>query len=97
MTISKSGRGPVAAGRDKVLLRVGVAGTVLVALCCFTPILVILLVSVGLAGLTGYLDVVLLPALAFFIGLTAYALWRKKQTDACCRSTSRGSRSSPNE
>ncbi|MCC4289570.1 mercury resistance system transport protein MerF, partial [Vreelandella aquamarina] len=35
----------------------------------------ILLGTVGLAGLTGYLDVVLLPALAFFIGLTIYAIW----------------------
>ena len=42
----------------KPLLRVSVIGTVLVALCCFTPILVILLGTVGLAGLTGYLDVV---------------------------------------
>ncbi|WP_416137784.1 mercury resistance system transport protein MerF [Halomonas sp. HK25] len=66
----------------KTLLRVSVIGTVLVALCCFTPILVILLGTVGLAGLTGYLDVVLLPALAFFIGLTLYAVWRKKQYDA---------------
>ena len=48
----------------KTLLRVSVIGTVLVALCCFTPILVILLGTVGLAALTGYLDVVLLPALA---------------------------------
>ena len=56
----------------KTLLRVSVIGTVLVALCCFTPILVILLGTVGLAALTGYLDVVLLPALAFFIGLTIF-------------------------
>lgn len=64
------------------LLRVNLIGTVLVALCCFTPILVILLGMLGLAALTGYLDVVLLPALAFFIGLTLYALWRKKQYGA---------------
>lgn len=83
MHSAKSGRGPVAIGRSNVLLRVGVVGTVLVALCCFTPILVILLGSMGLAALTGYLDLVLLPALAGFIGLTAYALWRKKHTDAC--------------
>lgn len=58
------------------LLRTSVIGTVVVAVCCFTPILVILLGAVGLAALTGYLDYVLLPALVFFIGLTAYALWR---------------------
>jgi len=45
----------------KTLLRAGLIGTVLVALCCFTPILVVLLGVVGLAGLTGYLDYVLLP------------------------------------
>ena len=72
----------------KTLLRVSVIGTVLVALCCFTPLLVILLGTVGLAALTGYLDYVLLPALAFFIGLTCYALWRKKKHDACCDSPS---------
>lgn len=64
------------------LLRVSVIGTVIVALCCFTPILVILLGLVGLSAMTGYLDVVLLPALAIFLGLTVYALWRKKQYEA---------------
>tara|TARA_R110000803_G_scaffold190582_1_gene253146 strand:+ start:270 stop:512 length:243 start_codon:yes stop_codon:yes gene_type:complete len=72
----------------KTLLRVSVIGTVLVALCCFTPILVILFGAVGLAALIGYLDYVLLPALAFFIGLTCYAVWRKKKHDACCNSPS---------
>ena len=47
----------------KTLLRVSVIGTVLVALCCFTPILVVLLGTLGLTALTGYLDYVLLPAL----------------------------------
>ncbi len=72
----------------KTLLRVSVIGTVLVALCCFTPVLVILLGTLGLAALTGYLDYVLLPALVFFIGLTGYAIWRKKKYDACCDSPS---------
>ncbi|MEX1214444.1 mercury resistance system transport protein MerF [Saccharospirillum sp.] len=68
----------------KTLLRASLIGTVIVALCCFTPILVVLLGAVGLAALTGYLDYVLLPALAIFICLTVYALWRKKQRDVCC-------------
>jgi purine-cytosine permease-like protein len=68
----------------KTLLRVSIFGTVLVALCCFTPVLVILLGVVGLSALTGYLDYVLLPALAIFIGLTIYAIQRKRQADACC-------------
>ena len=60
------------------LLRTGVIGTVIAALCCFTPILVILLAAVGLSALTGYLDFVLFPALFFFIALTGYALYRKR-------------------
>jgi mercuric ion transport protein len=46
------------------------AGTVLVALCCFTPILVITLATLGLVAFTPYLDLVLLPALAVLIVLT---------------------------
>ena len=55
------------------------AGTVLVALCCFTPILVVLLGAVGLSAFTPYLDVVLLPALVVMIGLTivSYLRWHK--------------------
>lgn len=68
----------------KTLLRVGVIGTVLTALCCFTPILVVLLGVVGLSAFTGYLDYVLFPALAAFIGLTVYAAWRKREAKACC-------------
>ncbi|SNT69821.1 mercury resistance system transport protein MerF [Psychrobacter sp. LV10R520-6] len=66
--------------RDKLLLRFGIVGTVIVALCCFTPVLVILLGAVGLASLTGYLDIVLLPALAIFVALTIYALYKKKHS-----------------
>ena len=55
------------------------AGTGAVALCCFTPVLVVLLAAVGLAAFTPYLDDVLLPALVVFIVLTviAYRKWRK--------------------
>lgn len=64
-------------GSTKTLLRVGVIGTIIAAICCFTPILVILLGAVGLAALTGYLDYVLLPTLAVFVGITLYALVQK--------------------
>ena len=57
----------------------GIAGTVIAALCCFTPVLVILFGVVGLSALVGYLDYVLLPALAFFLGLTIYAVYRRKK------------------
>ena len=72
------------------LMRVGMVGEVLAALCCFTPILVILLGVVGLSAFTGYLDYVLLPALLVFIGLSIYAVWRKRNADACCALTEAG-------
>ena len=59
------------------LLGAGVIGTAIAALCCFTPVLLVLLGAVGLGAMTGYLDYVLLPALAFFVGLTIYAVVRK--------------------
>jgi mercuric ion transport protein len=67
--------------RDDRLLSYGLIGTVVVALCCFTPILVILLGAVGLSAILGWLDIVLLPALAVFIGITLYALWRRRRTN----------------
>ena len=73
--------------RQRKLLGVGIAGTVITALCCFTPVLIILLGAVGLSGLLGYLDYALLPALAFFVGLTVYALYRNEgeqpKSDCC--------------
>ncbi len=55
------------------------AGTVLVALCCFTPILVIILGAIGLSAFTPYLDFVLLPALCIMIALSvvSFLRWRK--------------------
>ena len=72
------------------LLKVSAIGTVLVALCCFTPVLVILLGVVGLSALTGYLDYVLLPALAVFVGLVIYAVLRKRKADACAAPAAAG-------
>ncbi|NMM38045.1 MAG: mercury resistance system transport protein MerF [Glaciimonas sp.] len=75
---------------SKTLMWGGVIGTVLVALCCFTPVLVILLGVLGWSALTGTLDYVLLPALMVFVGLTIYAVWRKQKADACCPPTGTG-------
>ncbi len=63
---------------NRKLLWTGVTGSVIAALCCFTPVLVITLGALGLAAWVGALDFVLLPALAFFLALTGYALWKRK-------------------
>ena len=67
------------AKRSDRLLKYGVVGSVIAAICCFTPLLVVLVVTVGLSAIVGYLDYVLYPALAFFILLTGYALWRRRR------------------
>ncbi|MAW86276.1 MAG: hypothetical protein CMJ42_07090 [Phyllobacteriaceae bacterium] len=61
------------------LLTTGIIGTVVAALCCFTPVLAILLGAVGLSALLGWIDYVLLPALMIFIALTGYAVWRRQR------------------
>ena len=58
--------------------KVGIIGTAVAALCCFTPVLVVLLGSVGLSAAIGWLDYVLLPALVLFLGLTVFALWKRR-------------------
>ncbi|MEM7635355.1 MAG: mercury resistance system transport protein MerF [Pseudomonadota bacterium] len=60
------------------LLQVGIIGSAIVALCCFTPVLVVLLGAIGLSALVGVLDYVLLPALAIFVAIAVYALWKRK-------------------
>ena len=67
---------------DRKLIGTVVVGTVIAALCCFTPILVVLLGAVGLSAWLGWLDYVLLPALAFFVALTVYAVWRRQRRRA---------------
>jgi len=42
-------------------------------------VLIVLAGVVGLSAIVGYLDYVLLPALVFFIGLTAYSVWRRNR------------------
>lgn len=62
------------------LLKVGVIGAIVAAICCFTPVLVVLFGAVGLSAVVGYLDIVLLPALAVFLVITGYALWKRSRT-----------------
>ncbi|MBI1873493.1 MAG: mercury resistance system transport protein MerF [Acidobacteria bacterium] len=49
-----------------------VTGTIAIAICCSTPVLLIVLTAIGLGALTRYLDYVLLPSLAVLVWIT----WR---------------------
>ena len=61
-----------------MFLGTGPIGTAIDAVCCFTPVLVVLAGVVGLSAVVGHLDYVLLPSLVFFICLTAYAVMRRQ-------------------
>jgi len=64
---------------DKVFLKIGLVGSVIAAICCFTTLLVILLGAIGLSSLVGMLDIVLLPAFAIVLVITGYALWKRSR------------------
>lgn len=61
------------------LFKMGVIGTIITALCCFTPVLVVLFGALGLAALVGYLDLVLFPLLGVFLVLLVVGLFRYKR------------------
>jgi hypothetical protein len=60
---------------DNALLKNGLIGSAIVALCCFTPTLVILLGFAGLSAIVGWLDYGLFPMLFASMGVVAYALY----------------------
>ncbi len=62
---------------NRKLLRIGGIGTVVTAVCCFTPILVVALSALGLVGTIAYLDMVLFPMLFMFILLLSVALFTR--------------------
>lgn len=57
------------------LLRRGLTGSVIAAICCFTPLLVVLVAGAGLSAIVGWLDYALFPLLFASLGVVAHALW----------------------
>ena len=63
----------------KKCFRIGRWGSIIAAICCFTPLLVVGIGLIGLAAFTPYLDFVLFPALGFFLILAFYGWWKMKR------------------
>jgi mercuric ion transport protein len=61
------------------LITTGLIGGIIAVICCFTPALAVLLSALGFAAVIGYLDYVLLPAMAIFLGLIIYGWWIKSR------------------
>jgi mercuric ion transport protein len=64
--------------KRQTLLKTGIIGSLVAAVCCFTPVLVWLFAAVGITALVVYLDYIFMPALVVFLGITAYAFFRKR-------------------
>ena len=56
--------------------KAGIWGSIITAICCVTPVLVVGLGLIGLAAFTPYLDYVLFPMLGLFL-ILAYYGWSK--------------------
>jgi len=69
--------------KSSTLLKTGIIGSAIAALCCFTPALVILLGAIGLSAWVGYLDAILMPALIGFFLLVVYAFLKKDKHNTC--------------
>src|SRR3972149_4928118 len=63
---------------NRTLLRTGIAGSVVAALCCATPILVILFGVLGLSAWVGWLGYVLISPLVGVFAISIYALPRRR-------------------
>lgn len=66
---------------DKRLLKTGLTGAAVTAVCCVTPVLVIGLAALGVTSVL-WLDYVLFPALAMFVGMAIYAFVRLRRSGA---------------
>jgi len=69
---------------EKTLLRRGLIGSVFAAICCFTPLLVVVVAGVGLSAIVGWLDYALFPLLFASMGVVAHALWLQADKQGRC-------------
>jgi len=69
---------------DRTLIATGTVGAIIAAVCCVTPVLVILF---GLLGLTAWLaaaDYVLIPALLICLGLVGVGFYFRRTAARAC-------------
>lgn len=65
--------------KQQTLLKTGIIGSLIAAICCVTPVLVVFMGAMGVAAFIGYLDYVLMSALVVFLSITAYAFFMRKK------------------
>lgn len=63
---------------DRTIISTGAVGAVLAALCCMTPLLVVVFGAVGLTAWIAKADYVLIPALILCLALASFGFYRKR-------------------
>ena len=63
---------------DRTLITTGIVGAVVAAVCCATPLLVIVFGALGLTAWLAKADYVLIPALILCLGLIGFSLYRRR-------------------
>jgi mercuric ion transport protein len=64
------------------LIGTGAAGALVSMVCCFTPVLVVLLSALGLTAFVAKLDYVLVPLFVASAALVIFALVRRRRSCA---------------
>lgn len=70
---------------SKSLMRKGLIGTAIAAICCFTPALVILFGLVGVSAWLSWADWVLFPLLVLSILVVIYAAYKHSRCKKCLK------------
>jgi mercuric ion transport protein len=64
--------------RDGTLITTGAVGAALAAVCCATPLLVVVLAAVGLTGWLAKADYMVIPTFILCLGLIGFGLYRRR-------------------
>ena len=64
--------------RDRTLITTSIIGAAVAAVCCATPLLVVVFGAVGLTAWLAKADYVLMPALIVCLALVAFGLYRRQ-------------------
>lgn len=59
------------------MLRVGLIGTTVAAICCFTPLAVTAFSLLGLGAYVGWIDLIVIPVLVIFVLMVLLAVLQR--------------------
>jgi copper chaperone CopZ len=80
-----AGAGELIAVKDQTLIKTGIVGSLIVMLCCATPVLVLALGAIGLSAWAAKADYVVIPVLFACVALATFGFYRKRRAEACAR------------